>query len=152
MFSYNGKPGVNTDASGVMFNSLIWGEPPSNLKKGDSWKITIPQPWELGGAGTQTVTVMDVDKKNNTITLKREGGSDGFYDNDAHQISITKDSKTLKMNVEPGTSHWIGYTTFQNGLVKSDELLVGRTVTLTPDDLKYEAFEREYILLNTMPV
>jgi hypothetical protein len=148
---YNGKPYTNTDGSGLMYNSLIWGTPPDKIKSGDTWTVTIPQPWELGGSGTQTITVLDIDEKNNTIMLKREGTSEGFYDHDAKNVGIIKDGKTIKMDITPGQSHWIGYTIFKNGLVISDELLVTRPVTLTSDNFKFEALEREYILLNAMP-
>ncbi|HEX3384920.1 MAG TPA: hypothetical protein VHS53_07030, partial [Mucilaginibacter sp.] len=138
---YNGKSSVNTDGSGLMFNSLIWGTPPAKIKTGDTWDVAIPQSWELGGAGTQKITVMEVDEKNHIVRLKREGSSEGFYDNDARQITITKDANPVKVAVTPGTSHWTGYTIFKNGLVISDELMVSRPVTLTAENLKFDAFE-----------
>jgi len=150
--TYDGKASVNTDGSGLLFNALIWGNPPAKIKTGDHWQTSISQAWELGGAGAQTITVMSIDENNHTATLKREGGSEGFYDNDARQISITREGKQIKMNVAPGRSHWIGYTTFKNGLVISDELLVTRPVSLTAEGIKLDAFQREYILLNAMPV
>jgi len=150
--SYDGKGSANTDGSGVLFNSLIWGSPPMKIRKGDSWQATIPQAWELGGQGMQTITVMDVDAKNHTVRLKREGDSGGYYDNDVKQLSITKDGRLVKMDLSPGATHWVGYTTFKNGLVISDELMATRTVILTSDTLKYRAEQREYILLNAMPV
>ena len=150
--SYNGNRSANTDGSGVMFNPLIWGSPPDKIKKGDTWTVNIPIAWELGGAGAQTVTVISIDESNNTVMLKREGNSEGFYDNDIKQVTINKDGKTVSVAITPGTSHWVGYTTFKNGLVISDELLVSRPVTLTAENLKLNAFEREYILLNAMPV
>ena len=150
--NYDGHVMTNTDGSGVLFNSLIWGKPPVKIGKGASWKVTIPQPWELGGPGEQTITVVDIDPASHTVRLKREGSGDGFYDNDSKQISINKDGKPVKMGVTPGTTHWIGYTTFQNGLVISDELLATRDVTLTSDAIKFNAQQREYILLNAMPV
>ncbi|HZX58797.1 MAG TPA: hypothetical protein VFE54_08730, partial [Mucilaginibacter sp.] len=150
--SYDGKSATNTDGSGVLFNSLIWGNPPATIHKGDSWKVNIPQAWELGGPGMQTVTVLDIDDVNHTIRLKREGNSEGFFDNDIKQLSVTKDGKVIKMDVTPGSSHWVGYTTFKNGLVISDELMTTRSVVLTADNLKFEAQQREYILLNAMPV
>jgi hypothetical protein len=150
--SYDGKQSTNTDGSGVLYNSLIWGKPPVKIRKGDSWQVTIPQAWELGGLGTQTITVMGVDAANHTVTLKRQGSADGFYENDAKKLSIIKDGKPITMNLTPGNTHWIGYTIFKNGLVISDELLSTRTVTLTSESLKYSAQQREYILLNAMPV
>ena len=150
--NYDGNSATNTDGSGVMFNSLIWGTPPAEIHKGDSWQVKIPQAWELGGAGLQTVTVMDIDEANHTIRLQREGNSEGFYDNDARQLTVVKDGKNIKMDITPGQSHWIGYTTFKNGLVISDELMATHSLTLTSGDLKFDAQQREYILLNAMPV
>ena len=149
--SYNGKASTNTDGSGLLFNALIWGNPPASIKTGDSWTVNIKQAWELGGPGMQKVTVMDIDENNHSVRLMREGSADGFYDNDAKQLSISKDGKIVKVAVTPGVSHWVGYTTIKDGLVISDELMVTRPVTLSADNLKLEAFEREYILLNAMP-
>jgi len=150
--SYDGKSSINTDASGLLFNSLIWGKPPLKIKRGATWMVSIPQAWELGGGGTQTIKVIAVDEKNDTIMLIREGSSEGLYDNDQKQIDVSKDGKTVTMTVVPGQSHWTGYTTFKNGLVISDELLVTRPVVLTSENLRFEAQQREYILLNAMPV
>jgi hypothetical protein len=150
--SYNDKSSTNTDGSGVLFNSLIWGTPPVKIHKGDSWQVKIPQAWELGGSGVQTITVVDIDAANHTVRVKREGNSEGFYDNDAKQLSITKDGKTTRMDISPGASHWIGYTTFKNGLVISDELMATRPLTLTSENQTFKAQQREYILLNAMPV
>ncbi len=149
--NYDGTVSTNTDGSGVLYNSLIWGKPPVKIAKGDSWQVTISQAWELGGPGMQTVTVIDIDAASHTVRLKREGNGDGFYDGDKHQLSITKDGNLMKMDVTPGTTHWIGYTTFQNGLVISDELMSTRDVTLSTDSAKFSAQQREYILLNAMP-
>ncbi len=151
--SFNNQTMMNSSASGLMYSELVWGKLPAKIHEGDSWKINIGQPWELGGPGEQTVTVMQVDAAHHTIMLKREGSSEGYYDYDAKQISITtKDGKSVKMDMAPGTSHWIGYTIFKNGIVISDELLVTRPITLTAEGLKFDGKEREYILLNAMPV
>jgi len=150
--NYEGHVFTNTSASGLMYSSLIWGPIPTKIKEGDSWQMDLTQPWELGGIGKQTVTVTAIDERHNTITLKREGSSEGYFDNDLKQIEVTtKDTKKVKMNLTPGTSHWTGYTTFQNGIVLSDELLVTRPVTLATDSLHFTGNQREYILLNAMP-
>jgi hypothetical protein len=141
----------NTDGSGVMFNSLIWGNPPKQLRKGDNWNVNIAVPWELGGAGEQTIRVLEIDPVNQVIRLEREGTCTGYYDHDLKEIDIEKDGKTLHVQVLPGQSHWKGHTTFKNGLVISDELMVIRPVTLISGNEKFEANEREYILLNEMP-
>ncbi|NML37230.1 hypothetical protein HHL17_08465 [Chitinophaga sp. G-6-1-13] len=146
------KPYANTSASGLMYNSLIWGQAPAQLHEGDTWKHTISVPWELGGPGTQTITVMALDNEHQTVTLKREGYSEGFYDNDAKQMDIaTNDGKKLRVTVKPGTSHWTGYTTFRQGIVISDALLVTRPVLLTSDEQHFSGQQRQYILLNAMP-
>lgn len=151
--SFNGAaPVVNTDGSGVMYNSLIWGEPPASLREGDTWTVTIAQPWELGGPGSQTVSVLSVDAFHHTVRLKREGSGDGFYDNDMHTVPVTVHGVAMRLAVTPGRTHWVGYTTFRDGLVVSDELMSTRTVALSSgDSLHFTATEREYILLNEMP-
>ncbi|MFB9844139.1 hypothetical protein [Mucilaginibacter ginsenosidivorans] len=150
--NYDGTSMTNTDGSGVLYNSLIWGIPPAKISEGNSWKMNIPQAWELGGAGEQTITVLDIDAANHTVRLKREGEGDGFYDNDRKRLNVTRDGKVTPMDIAPGRSHWVGYTTFKNGLIISDELMVKRSVTLTSADLRFTADQREYILLNSMPV
>lgn len=151
--SYNGKTFMNTSASGLLFSEAVWGKLPAKLHEGDSWKVELTQAWELGGPGTQTVTVMQMDAEHHTITLKREGSSDGFFDGDAKQLPITtKDGKKLTVDLVPGPAHWTGYTIFKKGVVISDELLVTRPVTLKAGEVSFNGNEREYILLNAMPV
>lgn len=149
--SYDGKSSTNTDASGALYNSFMWGTPPAKIHAGHSWKVAIPKAWELGGPGSQTITVIDIDDVNNTIRLKREGSSEGFYDNDIKQLDVNRGGKVIKMDIKPGLSHWIGYTVFKNGMVVSDELMVTRPITLNSDSLSFNADQREYILLNEMP-
>lgn len=142
-----------TDASGLLYNAGVWGSPPSSLRKGTSWDVVIAEPWELGPAGKETVTVLALDPAEHTVTLRREGSGDGFFDNDAKQVHLTKDGKNYTADVSPGRAQWRGYTTFREGIVISDELLVERPVTLTSKELGSMAgTERQYILLNAMPV
>jgi len=149
---YKGKCGRNTDGSGLLFNPFLWGEPKRILKKGMTWEVSITEPWELGPVGKETVTVMHIDPLSHSVTLKREGTGQGYFADEAKQIRITKDGKSYLTDVNPATSHWIGYTTFREGVVTSDELLVNRTVTLNSKELgTISASQREYILLNAMP-
>jgi hypothetical protein len=151
--SYDEHTFVNTSASGLLYSELVWGKLPAVIHEGDSWTVAIKQPWELGGPGMQTITVMQMDEKHHTIMLKREGSSEGFYDRDAKQLTVTtKDDKKIKMDLTPGISHWTGYTIFKNGVVISDELLVTRPISLKTDSLNFSGKQREYILLNAMPV
>jgi hypothetical protein len=149
---WQGTCATATDASGLLYNALIWGEPSGKLRKGMSWDVTIAQPWELGPAGKETVTVVAIDPKEHAVTLKREGSGEGFFDHDAKQVQLTKGGQAYPADVSPGQAHWIGYTTFREGIVLSDELLVERPVTLTTKELGVlPGTEREYILLNAMP-
>jgi hypothetical protein len=151
--TYGTQSFTNTSASGLLYSSLLWGNAPPSLKEGDTWQADITQPWELGGAGKQIIKVIAIDTKNNTITLLREGSSEGFYDGDRKQVEIiTKDKNKVMMNLTPGTSHWSGYTTFKDGIVMADELLVTRAISLSSDSLHFTGNQREYILLNAMPV
>jgi hypothetical protein len=131
---------------------LLWGTPPDALASGTSWQVNIPQAWELGPAATQTVTVVSLDPSSHEITLKREGSGAGAYDNDKKQVQVKKDGREYTVDVAPGNSHWIGYTTFRQGIVVSDELMVERDVILSaPHFPRTEAKERQYILLNAAP-
>jgi len=151
--TYGTQSFTNTSASGLLYSSLVWGNAPASFKEGDTWQADITQPWELGGAGKQTIKVIAIDAKHHTVTLLREGSSEGFYDNDRKQVEvITKDKKKVMMNLAPGTSHWSGYTTFKDGIVMADELLVTRPISLSSDSLHFSGNQREYILLNAMPV
>jgi len=96
--------------------------------------------------------VISVDTANHSITLRREGRGEGFFADDKKQIPIVKNGTTYTVDVVPGSAHWDGYTTFREGVVISDELLVERPVTLSSAEVgKIPASEREYILLNAMP-
>jgi hypothetical protein len=149
---YKDKCGLNTDASGLLYNPFLWGNPNGALKTGATWNVSLTEPWELGPPGQETVTVMSVDPVNHSVTLKREGSGEGFFADDAKQIHVNKEGKPYLVDVVPGKSHWTGYTTFREGVVISDELLVDRSVTLVSKELgSIPTAQREYILLNAMP-
>lgn len=141
-----------TDATGLLYNPLQWGDPPAQLHDGATWTVQIAEPWELGPAGTQRVTARHVDPTSNTVTLEREGQGDGAYAGDRLQIPlVSKDSVSTPVTVTPGRSHWIGYTTFQRGRVMSDEIVVERPITVTSDKIgRISGVERQYIVFNAM--
>jgi hypothetical protein len=74
---YDGQCSTATDASGLLFNALLWGDPGGNISKGSSWEMTIAEPWELGPPGKQTVTVVSADPTTHSVTLRREGTGGG---------------------------------------------------------------------------
>jgi hypothetical protein len=149
---YDGQCTPATDASGLLYNALLWGSPSGIISKGTQWEVTMAEPWELGPAGKQTVTVVAADALTHSVTLKREGRGEGFFANQAKQVHLTKEGKTYTADLIPGQSHWTGYTTFREGVVISDELLVERPVTFASKDLgSISGSERQYILLNAMP-
>ncbi len=142
-----------TDGSGLSYNPRLWGDPPARLRDGMSWTVQIPEAWELGPPGTERVTVIHIDSAWNAITLEREGQGDGAFDGDLTQITlVSSDSAKVPVTLAPGRSHWIGYTTFRDGRVLSDELLVERPVALTSQSAgRLSGVERQYILLNARP-
>jgi hypothetical protein len=149
---YDGSCSTNTDASGLFYNPLLWGDPKGTIRKGMSWTVSIADPWELGPPGEQTVTVIETDPANHALTLKREGAGEGFFAGDHKQIQVSKGGQNYQVDVSPGRSHWVGYTRFREGIVISDELLVERPVILSSKDLvNLPAQERQYILLNATP-
>lgn len=52
-----------------------------------SWQVPIAEPWELGPAGEQTVTVLSIDSAEHSVTLKREGSGDGWIFRQRQQAS-----------------------------------------------------------------
>ena len=146
------KCGPATDASGLFFNSLLWGTPPKAIRVGTSWHTTISVPWELGPAGEEEVTVTALDASTGSVTLLRRGSGEGPFDNDAAQIKLTKDGKEYLMDSKAGKASWSGYTTIARGIIISDELLVERTLLLSSKELgEKTGLQRQYILLSKAP-
>jgi hypothetical protein len=149
---YQGECRTYTDASGLLYNRLLWGYPPKRLKVGMTWQVAISQPWELGPAGTQLVTVTYLDEKNGIVTLKREGTAVGSFANESPQVTLVKSGKRVTFDVKPGQARWNGFTTFKHGIVLSDELLVVRQDELHSEEAgTIKATTRRYMLLNAAP-
>jgi len=141
-----------TDASGLLFNPLLWGAPSGTISFGTKWHTQIALPWELGPQGEEDVTVISLDPATSTITLLRQGSGDGAFDHDAAQLKVTSKGAEYTVDVKPGHASWSGYTIFSKGIVISDELLVERALTLSSKELgSIAASQRQYILLNKMP-
>ncbi len=149
---WNGACRTYTDASGLVYNRLLWGDPPANMKPGTTWQVNIRKPWELGAAGIQTVTVITINHRDDTVTLKREGSTEGFAADEPTQVTLIRKGQAVTLDVKPGKAHWVGYTTFQRGIIISDELLVVRTDVLQSKEIdSLNATRRRYILLNAAP-
>lgn len=149
---WEGQCSNATDASGLLFNPLIWGVPPATLAVGTRWHTRIAIPWELGPAGLEDVTVVKLDGTTDTITLMRQGSGDGPFDNDKTQLKVMSKGNEYTVDAKPGHASWTGFTTISKGIITSDELLVERSLTLSSKELgTISASERQYILLNQMP-
>ncbi|GLQ99143.1 hypothetical protein [Dyella mobilis] len=148
----NGKCRTYTDASGVAFNALLWGTPPATIRVGTTWNVDIPQPWEMGPAAQQKITVISIDPVAHEVTVLREGSGTGFAANETPANQIQRGGKTYSVDLTPGPARWKGYTTFKNGFVESDELVMVRPVIMVSKELgTLHASERTYMLLNAMP-
>lgn len=149
---FKGQCSLMTDASSPFFNPSFWGQPKGTLSAGMIWTVDLKQPWELGPAGTQTITVLSVDPVNGIIILKREGEGDGPYEGKHQLTTIKKDGKAFSVTTKYGRAHWLGQAIFQHGITISDELL-----TITPVDLSspelgtIRAEERQYMSLLEHP-
>lgn len=142
-----------TDSSGLLYNQLFWGKPSEKLEKGATWNVNIQEPWEIGPPATQKITVLAVDRAAHTATLMREGSGTGQYANAKAQIEITRAGKIYQVGVTPGPAHWQGFTTFRDGFVQADELVMEREIALSSPELgELHATERFCMLLNAMPV
>jgi len=150
---YDGKCAPDTDASGLAYNPRLWGRPPAALHVGQHWTVDIAAPWELGPAGRQTVTVRAFDPATHTVTLEREGAGDGAWLDDKPTLTLTRSGQPCVLTRQAGRTHWHGWTTFRDGMVLSDELVSTRPVMLASRQCgRVEATERQYILLDAMPV
>ncbi|MEO5867994.1 MAG: hypothetical protein ABIS14_04910, partial [Sphingomonas sp.] len=117
-----------------------------------SWTLAITQPWELGAAGSQTVTVLKLNDADGSITLRREGYSVGPFAAEKPTVTLSRGGRSIEFNVSPGRAHWRGVTTFRKGIVVSDELLVDRNDELrSPQTDVVHAVRRRFILLNSSP-
>jgi hypothetical protein len=149
---WNGDCQSITDASGFLYNRLMWGPPRADLKAGMAWIVTMPNAWELGPAGTQTVTVLRVDETEGSVTLRREGTAVGAYAGERMQVTLQRNGQKITFDVTPGSAHWIGVATFRHGAVVNDELLVTRADVLHSKETgAIAATRRRYILLNAAP-
>lgn len=153
---HEGKCRINDQTSGVIFNPLLWGQAPDQLRAGMSWNVTVPKPWEIGPAGAEQVRVLRVDPGNGVVTLSRTGNGAGLSSDDQHreksgkpmQITTTA-GKTIEVSVIPGKASWSGYTTIRRGVIVSDVIMVRRHVTLVSrNGDKFEGEQRSYTLLN----
>lgn len=149
----DGKCSVDSDSSGVAFNPLLWGAPPQSVKSGTSWQVTVRQPWELGPPGRETVRVASLDPVNHVVMLDRTGtGTGESNEEDAHSTHISVGGKSVQVQIVPGRSHWRGRTVFQSGIILSDVILIERPVTLISKQGTFHGVEREYTLLNALPM
>lgn len=151
-----GKCRINDQTSGVIFNPLLWGKAPDQLRAGTIWDLAIPKPWEIGPAGTEQVCVLRADPHGGVITLTRTGSGEGPSSDDQSrekrgkpmQITTTA-GKTIEVSVIPGKASWSGYTTIRRGVIVSDVILVQRHVTLVAaGGDRFEGEQRSYTLLN----
>jgi hypothetical protein len=140
------------DTSGIIFNEFFWGKPTGKLRAGMSWKVELPVAWELGPAGSETITVIRVDPANHEVMLKREGSGEGLMDGGPNQMKVKKDGKEYTVDIAPGTAHWVGFTVFREGLTVSDETLETRALTVSSKDFGTSTInERQFTLLNQAP-
>ncbi|HEX8806751.1 MAG TPA: hypothetical protein VF741_07365 [Candidatus Aquilonibacter sp.] len=148
----DGKQIIDTDSSGFLYNPFMWGDPRATLALGATWNVMIPRAWELGPAGTQKVTVLAIDPNANSVTLQRDGsGSGAALDDTPRAFNYNGDS--IKGTIAPdGPATWHGISTFANGIVMSDSILVTRNVRVTlANGTTVAAHERLYTLVAAVP-
>lgn len=149
-----GRCAVDHETSGALFNPLLWGHAPGKLHVGETWNVTISEPWELGPPGDETVHVVRMDPASHTITLFREGRGSGLslHDQSTGQVTIDADNGlALKVMVVPGESSWRGRTIVRDGIIVADSIMVKRHVTLVAaSGRKFEGEQRAYTLENLL--
>jgi hypothetical protein len=148
----DGKVTPDTQGSGLSYNPFLWGPPRGGLRAGESWDVTIPTQWELGPAGVQHVTVLSVDAAGGMVTLEREGTATSHQPS-AKPFAVTAHGvKRMVRSYPDGPTHWRGYTTFHNGIVMSDDILMEYPVVLrSPGQPDLRGTKRAIMLLNAVP-
>jgi hypothetical protein len=148
----DGTCSASRDASGLVYNPAVWGQAPASLTVGEHWSVDLSEPWELGPAGHETVTVLAIDPRARTVTLKREGEGDGPMPGEPAQMHVDKDGKSFLVAYAGGHARWIGQTTFKDGVILSDEIMVYRTVTMSSPEIgTITAQFHEYTLQSLSP-
>jgi hypothetical protein len=143
---------VMSDASSPFFNTTFWGEPKGRLTVGKSWTVELKEPWELGPAGTQTVTVLALDPANGMVIPKREGEGNGPYEGEHTSTTVKKGGKVITVATTYGKAHWVGRAIFKHGVTVSDELLTITPVTVSSAETgTVLAEERQYMSLLQHP-
>jgi hypothetical protein len=150
---WDGQCAVNDSTSGRLFNRSLWGKAPDDLRVGMTWTARLDR-WEIGPAGTETVSVVQIDPRNREVTLVRTGRGAGPSDDDdrAERIRITvADGQPLEVKVVPGTTTWRGRTIVRRGVIVSDVIMVARHVTLiSASGRTFEGEQRSYTLENLL--
>ncbi|WP_263410506.1 hypothetical protein [Terriglobus tenax] len=153
----NGQCNEMTDASSPFYNPTFWGKPVGPLAPGKTWNVELKQPWELGPAGMQTITVLSVDHASGIVVLKREGEGVGPYEGKHDSTTVKKDGKVIRVDTKYGKAHWVGQAVFQHGITVSDELLTITPVEVSSPEIgTVHGEERQYMSLlqhpNPIPV
>ena len=146
-----GQCSVNRQTSGPIFNPVLWGTPTGELKVGQTWKVAVTEPWEIGPPGRETVRVVSLDPAEGIVTLEREGSGSGPSQDDAHKLPIVVKGAKQEAAVVAGSATWSGLTTIQRGMILNDEILIRRRVTLQTAVGTFNGEETVYTLLNLMP-
>lgn len=141
-----------TDASGVLYNPVMWGDAPSALCNGATWTVQLRMPWGVGPVGSQRVTVVRVDTTARVAWLRRDGAGTGAFAHDDDTLTLHKKGKAYRVRIVPGAATWTGYTIFRDGVVIADELIVDRQdVLVSPTLGRIQAHERQTMLFDATP-
>jgi hypothetical protein len=141
-----------TDASGVLYNPVMWGDAPSTLCDGATWTVPLTIPWGVGPVGSQKVTVLRVDTAAHMAWVRRDGTGNGPFAHDADTLTLHKGGKAYRVRIVPGATRWSGYTIFRDGVVIADEVLVERhDVLISPTLGRIQASERQIMMFDAMP-
>ncbi len=141
-----------TNASGVLYNPVMWGDAPSSLCNGATWTVQLKMPWGVGPVGSQKVTVLRVDTAAHLAWLRRDGSGNGAFAHDDDTLTIHQHGKAYTVRIVPGTAKWTGYTIFRDGAVIADELVVDRQdVLVSPTLGRIPANERQTMLFDATP-
>lgn len=123
------SPRVNPGIA-AFYDPKMVGIPPSPLAVGQTWTVSLPEPWAFGPAGSETVRVAAID--GTTVQLDLTGhGTGPSYQQIHHPPRVTGSSggQTVVIPQTFGNARWSGTLTLVQGITKDETLRVRQTVT-----------------------
>lgn len=141
---------------GFFYNQDFWGDPLSaQLRVGQTWRVTLPRPWQYGPAGSASVRVVKLSLAADSVTLQETGSGVGPSAGQiAHPPSVTMSSadNSSRSSVVIGRGTWTAAITLHHGIVAESVIDVRENATIPASAMlpaRHITLENVYTLVRT---